>query len=149
MQQNGLIQLEVYTTQSLDNGKFCSFMFYLNKIQNLSSSFLIQWNESNLKNVWSNMFRLYFPHFVCLCIFTFRDLNWDSRSKRYAQKSRTFIHISKETTNACLLPLKCCFQKGRKDILCLLLFRNRGSVFWYLRQQVERMRLEFPFLNIQ
>ena len=50
MQLNGLIQLETYK-QSLDNEKFCSFMLYLDKTQNLSSLFLIQWNESNLKNV--------------------------------------------------------------------------------------------------
>ena len=112
-------------------------LFHLNKIQNLSSSFLIQWNESILKNVWSNMLRLYFPHFVCLCIFTFRDLNWDSRSKRYAQKSRTFIHISKKQQTPAYYRSKAAIKKGRKDILCSLLFRNRGSISRILSQQVE------------
>ena len=136
MQQNGLIQLETCKTQSLDNGKFCRFVssqqntkfvkFILNPVKWI-------YLEKCLKQYVSALFS-------ALCVFvyfTFRDLNWDSRSKRYAQKSRTFIHISKKQQTPAYYRSKAAIKKGRKDILCSLLFRNRGSISRILSQQVE------------
>ena len=47
-----------------------------------------------------------------------------------------FIYQRKQQTPA-YYRSNAAFEKGRKDILCLLLFRKVGSISWYPRQQVE------------
>ena len=47
-----------------------------------------------------------------------------------------FIYQKKQQTPA-YYRSKAAIEKGRKDILCLLLFRNRGSISRILSQQVE------------
>ena len=47
-----------------------------------------------------------------------------------------FIYQKKQQTPA-YYRSNAAFKKGRKDILCLLLFRKVGSISWYPRQQVE------------
>ena len=48
-----------------------------------------------------------------------------------------FIYQKKQQTPA-YYRSNAAFEKGMKDILCLLLFRKVGSISWYPRQQVKR-----------
>lgn len=75
---------------------------------------------------------------LCVCVFL-PSVTWiEIREVSGMHKNLVplFIYQKKQQTPA-YYRSNAALEKGRKDILCLLLFRNRGSVFWYLRQQVE------------